>query len=166
MSRQKMFTGPSTRSRSRWALAWSIVLLLIRFAGPAHAAFPCTTPLFGFGPIAPVHGFPQYYQDSTGLALQPCLDAVCGGVGFALPNPAAPLSFPDNFPVEVFYSRAISKMTSGTINVTYTAALEGSFLNGVQAVAGDQVVFGRIRVRILGATPGGTYTVSHPYGVE
>ena len=149
----------------RWALA---ILLASVLAVPAHAVTTatCFTPLFGFGPIDPVHGFPQYYQDSTGLALQPCLDAVCGGVGFALPNPAAPLSFPDNFPVEVFYSRAISKMTSGTINVTYTAALEGSFLNGVQAVAGDQVVFGRIRVRILGATPGGTYTVSHPYGVE
>src|SRR5207249_762509 len=26
--------------------------------------------------------------------------------------------------------------------------------------------FGRVRVRILGGTPGGTYTITHPYGVE
>ena len=130
-----MFTGPSTRSRSRWALAWSIVLLLIRFAGPAHAAFPCTTPLFGFGPIDPVHGFPQYYQDSTGLALQPCLDAVCAGPGgFVLPNPALPLSFPGNFPDEFFYHRAIASM-NGPNGETFilVLGLTGSFSNGVPA---------------------------------
>src|SRR5438128_5275550 len=163
MSRQKMFTGPSTRSRSRWALAWSIVLLLIRFAGPAHAAFPCTTPLFGFGPIDPVHGFPQYYQDSTGLALQPCLDAVCGGAGFALPDPALPLSFPGNFPGEVFYSRAIAKMTVGTISVAYTNALEGSFVTGA-AVPGDQVVLSRVRHPLSGATPARTSTLTNHDG--
>src|SRR2546425_1474186 len=165
MSRRNIFRVPSMRSRARWAFASSIFLLLVRFASPAHAAFPCTTPLFGFGPIDPVHGFPKYYQDSTGLALQPCLDAVCGGVGFALPNPALPLSFPGNFPVEVFYSRAIAKMTVGTISVVYTNALEGSFVTGV-AVPGDQVVFSRVRVRIFGVPPGSTYTVTHPYGVE
>src|SRR5437763_15525254 len=143
-------------------------LLACSFQCTAYSATisTCTAPLFGFGPVDPVHGFPQYYQDSTGLALQPCLDAVCGGAGFVLPNPNLPLSFPDNFPVELFYSRAIGKMTVGTISVVYVNALEGSFANGVQALPGDQVVFSRIRVRILGATPGGTYTVTHPYGLE
>ena len=143
-----------------------VSMIFAGLAGTAQAAVVCTTPLFGFGPIDPVHGFPQYYQDSTGLALQPCLDAVCGGAGFALPNPNLPLSFPDNFPVELFYSRAISKMTVGTMSALYVAALEGSFANGVRALPGDQVVFSRIRVRILGATPGGIYTITHPYGVE
>src|SRR2546428_7783311 len=161
MSRQKMFTGPSTRSRVRWALAWSIVLLLIRFAVPAHAAFPCTTPLFGFGPVDPVHGFPQYYQDSTGLALQPCLDAVCGGAGFALPDPALPLSFPGNFPGEVFYSRAIAKMTVGTISVVYTNALEGSFVTAV-AGPGRPVLFSRRPGPLLPATPPRSLPVHAP----
>src|SRR5438477_11119907 len=40
----------------------------------------------------------------------PLLDVVCNPA-LGLPNPALPLSFPDNFPVEVFYSRAIAKMT-------------------------------------------------------
>src|SRR6266446_5925540 len=133
MSRHNIFRALSKRSTARWVVASSMLLLLARCPAPAHAVLPCTTPLFGFGPIDPVNGFPQYYQDSTGLALQPCLDAVCGGVGFTLPNPNLPLSFPDNFPVETFYSRTISKMSSGTINITYTAALEGSFLNAVQA---------------------------------
>jgi len=130
----------------------------------AQTVGTCTTPLFGVGPINPVHGFPDYYQDSTGLALQPCLSVACDPA-FALPNPNAPLSFPDNFPDEIFYSRAISTMTVGPMKVTYVAALEGAFANG-PPVPGDQVVFARIRCRIVGATPGGTYTFTHPYGVD
>src|SRR2546425_11870309 len=161
MSRRNIFTAASRGSTARWGLASIFLLLLVRFAVPAHAAFPCTTPLFGFGPVDPVHGFPQYYQDSTGLALQPCLDAVCGGAGFALPDPALPLSFPGNFPGEVFYSRAIAKMTVGTISVVYTNALEGSFVTGV-AVSGDQGVFSPVRGPIFRVPPRRTYTVTHP----
>src|SRR3989441_5499335 len=138
---------------------WSLGILFACFLSvPAYAVTTatCFTPLFGFGPVDPVNGFPQYYQDSAGLALAPCLDAVCGGVGFVLPNPNLPLSFPDNFPVETFYSRAIVKMTVGPMLATYVAALEGSFANGNVALPGDQVVFSRIRVKILGAAPGGT----------
>src|SRR5437879_11155320 len=56
-------------------------------------------------------------------------------------------------------------MTVGTMKVIYVAALEGSFANGA-VVAGDQVVFARLRFRILGATPNATYTFTHPYGVD
>ena len=78
----------------------------------AHAAAPatCFTPLFGFGPVDPVNGFPQYYQDSNGLALQACLDLVCDPA-LAVPDPTKPVSFPDNFPLALFYSRAISTIT-------------------------------------------------------
>jgi hypothetical protein len=44
-------------------------------------------------------------------------------------------------------------------------AQEAAFLNGPPA-AGDQVTFGRIRVRIDGVKPGGRYVVTHPYGRE
>src|SRR2546426_8056671 len=40
-------------------------------------AVPGAVPLAEFGPVDPVHGFPEYYQDSNGLALQVCLDFVC-----------------------------------------------------------------------------------------
>src|SRR5437867_2473711 len=83
-----------------------------------------------------------------------------------LANPALPVSFPNNCPVEMFYSRAIAKTTVGAVSLLYTAALEGTFFNGVVALAGDQVVFTRVRIRIAGLQPGGAYTVTHPYGVK
>jgi len=133
-------------------------------ASAAQVVTPCTTPLAGLGPINPVHGFPEYYIDSTGLALQPCLDLVCDPA-LPVPDPAQPVSFPDNFPDEFFYSRVINTMNVGSMRVLYVAALEGSFANGA-VVTGDQVVFARIRFRILGATPNATYTFTHPYGVD
>ncbi len=149
---------------TRWALA---ILLACVLAVPAHAVTTatCFTPLFGFGPIDPINGFPQYYQDSNGLALQQCVDLACDPA-LAIPDPTRPISFPDNFPVELFYSRAISTITVGTIKAVLNDQFEGSFANGAVALAGDQVVFGRVRVRILGGAPGGTYTVTHPYGTE
>src|SRR5439155_11106995 len=136
--------------------------------GLPPAPVACTIPLAGFGPIDPANGFPTYYQDSTGLALAQCLDTVCAGPAFVttLPNPALPVSFPNNFPVEMFYSRAIAKTTVGAVSVLYTAALEGTFFNGVVALPGDQVVFTRVRIRVAGLQPGGLYTVTHPYGVK
>src|SRR5437764_3525693 len=67
--------------------------------GLPPAPVACTVPLAGLGPIDPANGFPMYYQDSTALALAPCLDAVCGGPAFlgTLPNPALPVSFPNTF---------------------------------------------------------------------
>src|SRR5437667_6487090 len=164
MSRHNIFRALSKRSTARWAMASSMLLLLDRFPAPAHVVLPCTTPLFGLAPLDPVHGFPQYYQDSTGLALQPCLDLVCDPA-LPVPDPTLPVSFPNNFPDEFFYSRVINTMTVGTMKVLYVAALEGSFANGA-VVAGDQVVFARLRFRILGATPNAMYTFTHPYGVD
>ena len=149
---------------TRWGLGF---LLACCLAMPARAVTTstCFTPLFGFGPIDPATGFPQYYQDSNGLALAECLDLGCDPM-LALPNPAAPASVPDNFPLEFFYSRAISKITSGTISAVLNDQFEGSFANGAVVLAGDQVVFSRVRVRVSGAAPSGTYTITHPYGVE
>jgi len=133
------------------------------FGGAAHAQ--CVVPpLAGFGPIDPVIGFPKYYIDSTGTALQPCLNFVCDPA-LAVPSPNQAISFPGNFPPEVFYHRAISTLGGpGFTKATLVLALEGSFVGGVPA-AGKQIVFARTRVTILGATPGGVYTVTHPYGV-
>ena len=77
-----------------------------------------------------------------------------------VPNPNLPISFPDNFPVEVFYFRAISTITAGSVRALLNDQLEGSFANGNVAIPGDQIVFSRVRVRIFGASPGGTYTVT------
>ena len=132
-------------------------------ASSIHAQ--CTVPpLARFGPIDPVNGFPQYYMDSEGTALAPCLNFVCDPA-LGLPDPNLPVSFPGNFPEEFFYHRAISTLAGpGVMKATLVLALEGAFVNGAPA-AGDQMVFARTRVTIIGATPGGVYTVTHPYGV-
>ena len=115
------------------------------------------------GPVDPANGFPAWYQDETGLALAPCFDnngfcsiTMLAGPGF---DPAQPIAFPTNFPEEFFYFDAEALV--GT--TLYIAALEGAFINTVQA--GDQIVFSRIRFRNKTA-PAGDYTITHPYGVD
>src|SRR5712691_7710777 len=152
------------RSIRNHTTALFVCFLTTAVAATAIAQTTCTTPLVAVGPVNAVHGFPDYYLDSTGLALAPCLDFVCDPA-LPVPDPTLPVSFPDNFPDEFFYSRVINTMTVGTMKVIYVAALEGSFANGA-VVAGDQVVFARLRFRILGATPNATYTFTHPYGVD
>src|SRR5262249_25026574 len=134
------------------------------FGGAAAHGQCVVPPLGGLGPIDPVIGFPKYYIDSTGTALEPCLNFVCDPA-LALPAPNQAVSFPGNFPDEFFYHRAISILGGpGFTKATLVLALEGSFLNGVPA-AGDQLVFARTRVPTPGATPGGVYPVPSPYGV-
>src|SRR5262249_46654458 len=114
------------------------------------------------GPVNPVGGFPQYYEDSTGLRLQLCQDpARCF---FALPNPALPLAFPTNFPDEQIYWALNGDMTGATgAKAIFVLALEAAFVNGVPE-AGQQMVFARTRIRITGLTDGATYVITHPYG--
>ena len=111
------------------SLAIALLAALLQLGGVAHAQ-QCTVPLVAFGPIDPSHGFPKYYLDSNNLALQPCLDFGCDPA-LGLPNPSSPVAFPDNFPPEFFYQRAIADMT-GPNGETFllVIALEGSFVNG------------------------------------
>ena len=150
--------------RRGWTLAVASLLFTLGVGSVAHAQ-RCTVPLAGFGPIDPGHGFPQYYLDANNLALQPCLDFVCDPA-LGLPDPNQPVSFPDNFPNEFFYQRAIASM-NGPNGQTFLLdlGLFGTFTNGVP-VAGEQIVLTRLRVRGTGVVPGATYTVTHPYGVE
>ena len=139
--------------------------LVMGVAANAYAQ-PCSTHLAGVGPIDPQNGFPEYYIDSNDLALGSCLDLDCDP-GLTVPDPTRPISFPDNFPVEFYYSRAVSKIDgSGPFKALYVAAVEGSFNNGQVPLAGDQVVFTRIRIRISPLMPFAEYTVTHPHGVN
>ena len=121
------------------------------------------------GPIHPSNGYPVYYQDFTGLALEQCLDSLdplCGVL--PLPDPLSPVSFPDNFPDEFFYWLGNSTMpTNGGGDALLVVALEGAF-GGVTGgvVPGEQIVFGRIRVRVDNLIQGETYVVTHPFGVD
>src|SRR5437899_12703552 len=71
-----------------------MVLLSLAGGHLAHAQ-PCVVPLVNVETTDPVHGFPQYYIDSTNTALQPRIDEVCNP-GLGLPEPAAPAALPNN----------------------------------------------------------------------
>ncbi|MBY0098577.1 PKD domain-containing protein [Mesobacillus maritimus] len=121
------------------------------------------------GPINALHGFPEWYRDENGLRLQLNVDPndpYSGITPADLPNPAQPVSFPDNFPGEAFYYAAEAEMETGTgERARLVLALEAAFVNEVP-LRGEQIVFGRIRIRVEGLQPNAEYTVTHPYGVN
>jgi hypothetical protein len=126
-----------------------------------------TTFLSKVGPNGVDDGFPTYYQDSNGLRLAHCFDgsALCGGVESPLPNPAAPVSFPGNYPFESFYflAQATVDLANGGRG-KFVATLEASF-NSADPQAGAQMTFSRIRF-VVDAPTAGTYTITHPYGKD
>ncbi len=121
------------------------------------------------GAIDPNTGFPIWYQDSTGVRLSTCLDP--GGICLAtVPDPTRPPlvaanEADSNFPDEMFYFSGDADLP-GTNGVTgrLVLGLEGAFANRIQT--GDQIVFGRVRIRIDNLTQGASYRVTHPYGVD
>ncbi|MGE5096669.1 MAG: cadherin-like domain-containing protein [Betaproteobacteria bacterium] len=150
---------------ARTLLAASISLAL---AAPAHATLERMGPI-NYGPT--VGGFPSWFQDKTGIALEFCdlqsqaeLDG--GWCTLLPPGPVYPESFPGNFFIEHFYADAVStvKDTSAASKGKLVVAVEASFANGTQVAPGQQMTFGRIRVFITNVPFSGTYTVYHPYG--
>ncbi|WP_271409291.1 hypothetical protein [Pseudomonas sp. Q1-7] len=154
-------------------------ILLIVAADQAPAALFDVDP----GPYDPAIGsFAAWYQDTHGRTLDLCLSKTVSSrvpgtpdapsyMCSLLPEPGVyddtqPLVFPSNFPPEAFWftaDAAIVDATSG-IDLSYGAALEAAF--AVEEPAeGDQLSFARIRIRVDVPTIG-TYTVTHPYGVE
>ncbi|MEU4242037.1 hypothetical protein [Actinoplanes sp. NPDC026619] len=130
-------------------------------------ASPRAGKLVQVGPIAE-HGFPAWFRDSNDVRLEACTsldDPLCPALADEVPNPEQPVSFPDNFPGEFFY-----QLTDATLNLTSGAKvvigmnLEGAFAND-EVVDGDQMVFGRIRIR-FDAPAGERYRITHPYGVD
>lgn len=125
--------------------------------------------LAAVGPVSGEYGFPTWYKDTNGIRLEPCLDIdthcllLTGDVPFA----DQPISFPDNFPGEIFWFAADSLFTTPSgLDATLILALEGAFASGEVPIDGDQVAFGRVRIRIGGLVPGAQYTVTHPYGTD
>ncbi|BAU76662.1 Ig-like domain-containing protein [Metapseudomonas furukawaii] len=130
------------------------------------------------GPYTAATGhYPQWYQDHDDLALELCQSkAVSSRVGgymcTLIPEPGVfddtqPMIFPNNWPSELFWfiaETSIPDAGNGYELEVYTAAIEAAF-GGDAPVNGDQVSFARIRIRASIPVPG-TYTVTHPYGVE
>jgi hypothetical protein len=124
------------------------------------------------GPISGENGFPVSYTDGskpTAARLEGCLDGndpLCTLAADPGYDPTKPTSFPDNFPEEFFYQRASAVITTGNGGkATLDDNLEGAFANG-PVVDGDQIVFGRFRIKITNAVPNASYVVTHPYGTD
>ncbi len=121
------------------------------------------------GPIDETNGYPLWFKDTNNVRLELCLDPSDSNCIMGdLPNPGQPVSFPDNFPDEAFWSVADSSIDAGggdqALLVTATEAAFGS-ADGLPA-KGAQISFGRIRIRAAGLIDGADYKVTHPYGVE
>ncbi len=154
-----------------------VTLGVAGFTGTALAGLNSVDP----GPYAAGTGyFPVWYSDTNGATLELCLSkATSSRVGglmcTLLVNPpifddALPIVFQANYPDEGFYFTADAAIDAGTVPdaqgiiLGYGAAVEAAFGGGVPKV-GDQVTFARIRIR-ADVPVLGTYTVTHPYGVE
>ncbi len=127
------------------------------------------------GPIDSDTGFPLWFEDTNGVRLELGLnrdplnpDLLIPAIG-EMQDPAAPLSFPNNFPDESFYFLAEAELQvggNGTIGrARVILALEAAFGGTGTPKQGANVVFARIRVRMDKLIPGERYKVIHPYGV-
>lgn len=127
--------------------------------------------------------YPMWYQDDTDLSLELCQSRAASSrvpasvppayMCTLLPEPgiyddALPLVFPDNWPPEMFWflvETAIPQVgNSGYELDAYVAGIEAAFA-AENPVDGDQQSFARIRIRVS-VPSAGTYTITHPYGVE
>jgi hypothetical protein len=138
-------------------------------ATPPPAHLNNTVGLKTVGPIDETNGFPLWYKDTSGQRLELCTDpsdALC--IPGALPTLGAPEVFPTNFPDEAFYSVGDATLaTNGTGGkAILVASLEAAFAGTGVPAAGQQITFGRIRIRAAGVTDGATYKVTHPYGID
>lgn len=157
----------------------NLVVLLIAFLVCTDLGHAQGTGLSTVGALNPAHGFPQYYQDRAGLALQPCLATPtdpanpvpdpCALTGTLAAGDSSEIVFPTNFPDEIFYNLSSSVITGiGGVarnRAVLTMGLEGAFVTG-GVTDGQQIVFARFRLRVDGLTPGETYVLTYPYGVK
>lgn len=136
--------------------------LLLGAGRSAYGALAAVSP-----GVDPVNGYPVWYQDTNGRAVELCLDpANC------LFDPVVPgnlFSEQIGFGGEAFYWSADASIDGvggdAGSSALLVLALEAAFLNGDPA-AGEQIVFGRVRVRVdvPAGTPVGTWTIDHPFG--
>jgi len=162
------------RSRRKAAIFISVLVSFMMVASGTVLALhaPSVDDLSAVGPISAVerggNGYPVWYRDAHGTEVELCLDwgnLLCGFVGNEI-DPNLPLSFPDNFPGEAFWWSGEAAMDSDTQSALLVMAVEATFASGEVAIDGDQVSFGRVRIRLDGLDADAAYTVTHPYGVR
>jgi hypothetical protein len=121
------------------------------------------------GPIDPRHGFPSWYQDNTGRKLELCVEdpTMCLTTVADTTQPPLVDDTASNWIDESFYWNAtatINRAIGG--KVLLVLALEAAFAASGDVAVGEQIVFGRVRIRIEKLSPGQTYTVTYPFGTK
>ncbi|MDI3398086.1 Ig-like domain-containing protein [Pseudomonas sp. V88_4] len=153
--------------------------LTISLTGSAFAQLAAVDP----GPYTFATGkFPMWYQDNNLLSMELCQSRAASSrvpvstppayMCTLLPEPgvfddALPMVFPDNWPPEAFWFLAETNIPNNGAGFgvdAYVAGVEAAFASG-NPVDGDQQSFARIRIRV-NVPVAGTYTITHPYGVE
>ena len=111
-------------------------------------------------------GYPRWYQDTTGVIFElgiPLSQAEIDGGWVFVEDSVFPETFPDNFSVEHFWWTAEASIDFGDDFALLVLALESTF-SVDEVVEGDQISFGRLRIRIRDLPFSGDYTVFTPYG--
>src|SRR3954468_22407823 len=149
-----------------FAMAASGAVVASQALTPPPAHLNGTAGLKEVGPIDEANGYPMWYKDTNGVKLQLSLDPSDGNciIG-AVPDPTKPVSFPDNFPDEAFYSSADANVDVGNGTAKLVTGVEAAFAGAGNVAKGQQITFGRIRV-VAKTIPDGNYTVTHPFGVD
>jgi hypothetical protein len=156
-------------SRSKFIAFASLLFLILSVATTrSHAELARVGPTNN----APgVGGFPAWYQDKTGIAMEFCdpknqaeLD---GGWCLLVTGDAnIPENFPTNFFDEHFFFSADSTLTlANGGKALLVLAVEAAFAGGAAKV-NDQIMFSRIRVRLDPVPVTGNYRFVHPYGED
>ncbi len=161
-------------------LALNALGLTLLLSGNAFAQLADFDP----GPYTFATGkFPMWYEDNNQLKMELCQSLAVSsrtpatvppsymcilGVEPSVYDDTLPMIFPDNWPPEAFWFHAETAIpqigNSGYELEVYVAGIEAAFANE-NPFDGDQQSFARIRLRVSVPTAG-TYTITHPYGVE
>jgi hypothetical protein len=123
--------------------------------------------LAAVGAVNSTNGFPSSYTDENGLALGVCLTP-----GICVFDPSIvsnPFSQQIGFGEKAFYWSADADLSGpgalGSLNMALVASFSGSTTGPIPA-NGEQITFVQIVIGpISNLTPGGVYTVIHPFGV-
>lgn len=149
--------------------AVTLALTLAAASLSAHAVLQRVAPANNAPSIG---GFPSWYQDNSGLALEFCdpknASEVEGGWCLLLPGdiPNVPEVFPANFFDEHFYWAAGTGLAHGSqLRGVATLAMESAFATGT-AAPGAQITFARIRLVYTPVPVTGTYRFIHPFGED
>jgi hypothetical protein len=152
---------------STTVLRASVALSMLAITFPAHAILTRVGPISNATTIG---GYPIWYQDATGMALELCSPGNQSELAGAwcllgIGDTVAPEAFPATFADEHFYYASDAALTPNSGGkALFRGAVEAAFITNV--VQGDQMVFSRIRVRLTVVPTTGTYRFIHPFGED